>query len=207
MKEITKITKVFSFDELSDEAREKACQQIGDSMTEDDGWWYEGIFEMFVDHCREYGMEVDVNDISFSGFGSQGDGASFVCDSIDTSSLLHALDMQVNNEEKVLKYVYDVSIIRTFFQASHEQTVHARLCVDADTLVEEEDDEGIQYIQDVADTLEFKLEALKDALCQRLYYDLEREYDYLYSAEFADELAYGNGMLFLEDGAVYSWGK
>ena len=203
MKEI----KVYSFNELSEEAQERACQQVGDSMTDDDAW-YEGNLDMFVEHCKEYGMEVDVDNIKFSGFGSQGDGASFVCDNIDTKKILNTLGIQISNglEEKVLDYIYEVNIIRTSDKAYHEQTVHVELFTDEYTL--EEEDEGIiQYIHDIADTLEFKLEALKDALCQQLYNDLELEYKYLYSAEFVDELAYGNNMLFLENGLVYSWGE
>ena len=207
MKEVTKVIKVYSFDELSEEAQERACQQVGDSMT-DDAWWYEDTFDLFVEHCKEYGMEVDVDNIKFSGFGSQGDGASFVCDNIDTIKLLHTLGIQVNDEfeEKVLDYIYEVNIIRTSDKAYHEQTVHVELFTDEYTL--EEEDEGIiQYIQDIADTLEFKLEALKDDLCQQLYNDLELEYDHFHSAECVDEIAYNNNMLFRENGLVYSWGE
>lgn len=201
MKESMKIT----FDELSEKAKERACQQIGDAMT-DDEWWYEPIFDMFVGRCREYGMEVDVDDIHFTGFYSQGDGASFTCNNIDTKKLLNSLEIQISDEleEKASDYI-KVSISRTTNRACHEQTV--KVDVDVDALVEEEDEETIQDIQDVADTLEFKLEALKDNLCQKLYYDLELEYDYLHSAEYVDEIAYDNGMLFLEDGAIYSWGE
>lgn len=207
MKEITKVIKVYSFDELSEEAQERACQQVGDSMT-DGTWWYEDTFDLFVEHCKDYGMEVDVKDIHFTGFGSQGDGASFVCDNIDTEKLLHTLGIQISDglEEKVLNYIYEVNIIRTSDKAYHDQTVHVELFIDEYTL--EEEDEGIiQYIHDIAETLEFKLEALKDDLCQQLYYDLEQEYDYFHSAECVDEIAYNNNMLFLENGLVYSWGE
>ena len=206
MKETTKIIKVYSFDELSDEAREKACQQVGDSMT-DNAEWYGDTFDLFVGHCKDYGMDVDVADIHFTGFYSQGDGASFVCNNIDTKKLLHTLGIQMNDglEEKVLDYIYEVDIIRTSDRAYHEQTVHVELFIDEDALEEEE--EIRQYIHDIADTLEFKLEALKDDLCQQLYNDLEQEYDYLHSMEFVDEIAYGNNMLFLANGIVYNWGE
>lgn len=206
MKEITKVIKVYSFDELSEEAREKACQQVGDSMT--DNWWYEDIFDLFVERCKDYGMDVDENDIQFSGFGSQGDGASFVCDNIDLHTLTKKLGIQVSDglEEKVLDYIYDVNIIRSSNRAYHEQTVQVEVFIDEDALAAEE--EGIiQYIHEIADTLEFKFEALKDDLCQQLYYNLELEYDYLHSAECIDEIAYDHKMLFLENGLVYDWGE
>ena len=203
MKEI----KVYSFNELSPEAREKACQQVGDSITDIAGWWYD-TFDLFIAQCASYGMTIDDIDIQFSGFGSQGDGASFVCDNIDTEELLHTLGIQVKEalEEKVLDYIYEVDIIRSSDRACHEQTVHVELFIDEDALEEEE--EGIiQYIHDIADTLEFKLEALKDDLCQQLYNELEQEYVFYHSMEYVDEIAYDNKMLFLANGLVYDWGE
>ena len=73
-----KVIKAYSFDELSDEAREKTCQQVGDSMTDNAGWWYD-TYNLFVEQCKYYGLDIDENNIQFSGFGSQGDGASFTC--------------------------------------------------------------------------------------------------------------------------------
>ena len=199
MKEI----KVYTFNELSSkEAREKACQQVGDSMT-DKEWWY-GTFECFIEKCADYGMHVDEKDIYFTGFGSQGDGASFTCYKIDLEKLLPSLG--IKREEKVLDYIYEVRIIRTSYRAYHEQSVHVEVFVDEDALAEE--DEKIKYyIQDIADTLEFKLEKLKDDLCRQLYSDLREEYNYFYSEEYVAEFAYDNKSLFLENGLVYDWGE
>ena len=197
------ITKVYSFDELTEEAREKACQQIGDKMT-DNNWWWDDTYDLFVEKCKDYGMTIDVEDIQFSGFGSQGDGASFTCDDIDVEKLLKSLGIKMDSKtmSKVLDYI-EVNIIRTSWRAFHEQTVHTEICIDEDALEEEE--EGI--IHDIADTIECKIENLKDDLCQQLYDDLRREYNYFYSSEYVDEIAYENNMLFLENGLVYDWGK
>ena len=208
MKEVTKVIKVYSFDELpSEEAREKACQQVGDSLTDNANWWSD-TFDLFVECCKDYGMNVDVEDIYFTGFGSQGDGASFTCNDIDMEKLLKSLGIKMRDglEEKVLDYI-EVDIIRTSWKVFHEQTVHVELFIDEDALVEEEEEGIIQYIQDIADILECKLEKLKDDLCQQLYYALKREYDYLHSSEYVDELAYDNNMLFLANGLVYDWGE
>ena len=200
MKEITKVIKVYEFDELSEAAKEKACQQVGDSVTDNDVWW-EDIFDLFVERCKEYGMDVYGEDICFEGFWTQGGGASFVCNNIDLKKLLHTLGIQV--EEKVLDYIYDVNIIRTSDQAYHEQTVRTEILIDEDALAEEE--VGIiEYIRNIANTLEFKLEALKDDLCHQLYNDLEQQYDYIHSAVYVEELAQVNEMLFLADGTIYA---
>lgn len=208
MKEIQKVIKVYDFNELSEEAREKVCQQVGDSITDNGVWWCEDILNLFVERCKDYGMNVYGEDIHFDGFWSQGGGASFVCDNIDMKKLLHTVGIQVSDElfVKVLDYIYEVNIVRTSYQAAHAQTIHAGVFVDEDAL--EEEDEGIiQYIHDIADTLEFKLEKLKDALCQQLYNDLEQQYEYLHSTVYVEELAHDNEMLFLADGTIYDWGE
>ena len=204
MKEITKVIKVCRFDELSEKAREKACQQVGDSMT-DNSWWYKDTLGLFVEQCASYGMTIDEADIEFSGFGSQGDGASFVCATIDIEKLLHTLDIQVSDElKKVLNYIV-VNISRSTWKAFHEQTVHTEIFIAEDASTEEE--EGIKrYSREITD-IEFKIEKLKDDLCQKVYYELEREYNYFHSEEYVDELAYYNKMLFLEDGTIYDWGE
>ena len=208
MKELTKDIKVYSFDELSSEAREKACQQVGNNMTSKAFWW-DDTYDLFIKRCKEDGMKIDVEAICFTGFGAQGDGASFTCDDIDVEELLQSLDIKMSDrlKEKVLDYIYEVNIIRTSWRAFHEQTVHAEVFLDEDALEEEEEADLQLYSHDIADTLECKLERLKDDLCQQLYYDLEREYDYFHSAEYVDEVAYENSMLFLEDGTIYDWGE
>ena len=197
--------KVYSFDELSSEAREKACQQVGNSMT-DNAWWYDDTFDLFVKRCKDYGMTIDVEDIQFTGFGSQGDGASFTCDDIDVEKLLQSLGIKMSDglKEKVLDYI-EVNIIRTSYRVYHERTVHVQILLE--DALEEEEEGIIQYIHDITDTLEFKLENLKDDLCQQLYNDLRQEYDYFHSAEYVDEVAYENNMLFLANGLVYDWGE
>ena len=207
MKEVTETIKIYTFDELSSSAREKACQQVGDSMT-DNAWWYDSTFDLFVERCKDYGMNNV--DIHFTGFGSQGDGASFTCDDINVEKLLVSLDIKMSDglKEKILAYIYEVNIVRgTSYRAYHKQTVHAKVFVDEDALYEEEEEEIIQDIHDIADTLEFKLEQLKNDLCQQLYYSLEQEYDYLHSSDYVDELAYYNKMQFLANGLVYDWGE
>ena len=207
MKKVTKEIEVYSFDALAEEAREKACQQVGDVMTDNTFWW-DDTYVLFIERCKDYGMTIDVKDIHFTGFGSQGDGASFVCDDIDVEKLMQSLGIKISDElkEKVLDYIYEVNISRTSYRASHEQTVHVQILIDEDALAEEE--EGIiRDIHDIVDTLEFKLEKLKDDLCQKLYNDLRKEYNYFHSEEYVDEVAYDNKMLFLANGLVYDWGE
>ena len=69
------IVKVYKFDELSDAAKQKAIEWYrGDGPDHD---WWDFIYEDFIANCALIGLEVKAKDIHFSGFCSQGDGASF----------------------------------------------------------------------------------------------------------------------------------
>jgi len=64
---------VFKYGELSDQAKEKARNWYIDGM---DYEWWEGTYEMAVEDGKEVGFYIDK--IFFSGFHSQGDGASWI---------------------------------------------------------------------------------------------------------------------------------
>jgi len=64
---------VFKYDELSDSAKAKARDWYIEGM---DYEWWEGVYESVKEDGYELGFCVD--DIRFSGFCSQGDGASWL---------------------------------------------------------------------------------------------------------------------------------
>ena len=72
MPEIKEIT-VYRFEELEDEAKDKARQWLVDAATDHD--WYESVYDLAKEDGAKRGFEIE--DIRFSGFWSQGDGASW----------------------------------------------------------------------------------------------------------------------------------
>ena len=62
----------YTFDELSDAAKQRAIDKYSD--TNDDGWWHP-VYERAMKDGEARGFDID--DIRFSGFWSQGDGASW----------------------------------------------------------------------------------------------------------------------------------
>ncbi len=74
MKTITKTYKVYEFDELSQEAKDKAIEHFRE-LQQDDTYWHEFVF----DDAKEVGkcIGIDIKNIYFNGFYSQGDGACF----------------------------------------------------------------------------------------------------------------------------------
>ena len=75
---------VFKYDELSDQAKEKARQWYIECMDYD---WWDSVYEMAIEDGYELGFCIDK--IYFSGFYSQGDGASWV-GQVDVSQWLGA---------------------------------------------------------------------------------------------------------------------
>lgn len=66
----------FDYDELDTAARAKACDWYR-SSTDDDVYWSEHVIEDATEILQLFGVELDANGIVWSGFCSQGDGASF----------------------------------------------------------------------------------------------------------------------------------
>jgi hypothetical protein len=88
-------TKVYKFDELSEQAKQVAIEENRDINVDWD--WYEPMFEGFKEQLEEVGF-YDV-DIFFRGFYSQGDGASF---DGKINSLKFA---ETENEKRVAKLI------------------------------------------------------------------------------------------------------
>lgn len=67
------------YDQLSDEAKETAREKVRESETGDE--WWDFIYDDWKERLEKKGFMVP--DIAFSGFWSQGDGASFTCKYVD----------------------------------------------------------------------------------------------------------------------------
>jgi len=63
----------YKYQDLSDSAKETARQWYLEGM---DYEWYDGVYEMVIEDGKEKGFYI--NEIFFSGFHSQGDGASWI---------------------------------------------------------------------------------------------------------------------------------
>jgi hypothetical protein len=63
---------IYKYNELDDSAKQKARDWYIESM---DYEWWEGVYEMAIEDGKEKGFYIDK--IYFSGFHSQGDGASW----------------------------------------------------------------------------------------------------------------------------------
>jgi hypothetical protein len=68
---------LFTFDELSEESQQKIIEPFREAYEPD----YSHIYYEFINDMSEnYGADIKIDDIEWSGFWSQGDGACFTCD-------------------------------------------------------------------------------------------------------------------------------
>lgn len=83
-------TTVYTFDELSDSAKEKALDNRRYYYVEGDNWW-DWTYDDFIQGAALKGYSILPKDIHFTGFCSQGDGACFAGSVRKTSEEVLAL--------------------------------------------------------------------------------------------------------------------
>jgi len=88
--------RTYSFEELPDESKEKALERYRDINT-DYIDWHDPIIEGFDEDMK--GLGLDNIEVKFTGFYSQGDGASFTARVDDEEKfLMNALDIKSSTE-------------------------------------------------------------------------------------------------------------
>lgn len=179
---------LYTFDELSDKAKGKARDWYKTDYP-DYGWW-----EFAYDNARAafafFG--VDASDISFSGFWSQGDGASFtgsfraglispaacIAAEFPTDETLRGLHARltaiIHSEDSCVKITRSGHYV-------HSHTMD----IDAEEYSRDDERELLSIMRGLADWL---------------YRLLESEYEYLVSDECVDESIRSNGYNFTIEG-------
>lgn len=189
MRKITE--KVYLFEELSEDAKAKAIADNYDINTDYD--WYDTILFDFIDECEKIGISVNYEDINFSGFYSQGDGASFVGEVHNVPMFLHNLGAYI--PENIAECIY-IRFVRTSFNYCHENTCTTELEAGFDEYVETEYSEILEII-------EKRAEQVRLDLCKKLYRDLEQMYEDLTSDEGIASTLIANEYEFYENGERY----
>ena len=84
----------FQFDELSPDIQKKVLNHYRETHSESiSDWWYEDVIENFESELKNSGLE-DI-ECNFTGFWSQGDGASFTANVRDVEKFLkHAIKLK-----------------------------------------------------------------------------------------------------------------
>ena len=196
----TKEIKIGTYEEWKAE-NETVAQRILEKHSDinvDFEGWYEDIIENFCENVEKIGFNVTIDDVQFSGFWSQGDGASFT-GSIDILKYLKETK-QLTAYRPLVKAINEgnveniVGITRDSCLYNHENTCSV------DTI------EVYGYIspkvEDLRIDLEYELEEKRKDLSIELYRDLEKTYNYLCSEEAIVETLVANEYEFDESGDI-----
>lgn len=184
-----KITiEVFPFNELEEKIKEKVIADYRYINVEDDDW-YKPIEEAWIEKLAGIGFE-DAG-IFFSGFYSQGDGASF-----DATPNLVKLATHLSFPKAVIAELEEavgmgeisgeIEVLSRHY--SHENTRKFYVPGDLDT--------------EFATRLQNEGEKLRYGLCNELYRELEKEYSYLTDDKQVIETIEANEYLFLVSGKL-----
>ena len=200
--------KTYTIKELSPGARKIVIEAIQNSRSfrqqEVDLDW---AIENETEHLEALGLENV--EIAFTGFWSQGDGASFTARVNDIPAFIKTIGIEDEILPKVLaafEEVYEMSIVRTDSRYFHENTVRFE--------IEEIDDTELVILSgfglgditvDLNDTLEeIGLEAIASSWvkskCKEIYGKLEKAYEEEFSDEAAERWADDMGLRFDEEG-------
>lgn len=149
--------------------------------------WYDYSYEDFVSELKKIGIEVDTKHgrdyaIHFSGFSSQGDGACFEGYVNDWPKLLTELD-QVRFIPHQNGWSFRCTTVGNY---CHSNTMAFDGLMEPECNPYDEDDELLQHeawalthiSEKELDVLWDKIEAKFKDLADKLYADLEAEYDY-----------------------------
>lgn len=212
----------YSFEELSPEAQENALKELWDINIEYTDW-HEPIIEDFESDMKEDGLS-DI-EVSYSGFNSQGDGASFTGEVYDNKTFMKKcldlkddqwldmgdeekpedegsrlradlLDLGFDSREKLTPDNFSISIIRDSSRYSHENTISGNVVIeDVPESIEDE-----FPLDEYAAKLEEMVTKWARATSVDLYRKLERYYDDLMSDEEVKETIIQNDYKFDKNG-------
>jgi hypothetical protein len=197
-------------------AYEKALEWVREGQA-DGNYWHEEIIADWTYNLKRIGFTAPR--IFFSGFGSQGDGACFTCNSIDFEKLAVAIAEAKSNlmpdRSDVTEFLLtirnykpfvsrlaklcdggfiEMAIERGTSRYCHEKTVE--LTVDA----HESSNTRKTAFKTRLEEFKQDLDWFRVRLCRAIYRDLESSYDYLMSDEACIGMAEANDYTFTEYG-------
>ena len=214
--------KTYSFEELSPEAQRNALDNSRDINVDYHGW-EDGVTEDFKEDMKNIGID-DIT-ISYSGFNSQGDGASFTSDDIDTRKLFDAvgiksnkaLNMEAADERSsgensefydLLDTMEDIGQVdrnrikpeelRVWIERTDSRHYHYNTVAARVEIWDEPDgwEEPYGFLDELGD----KVTEYVRGLCKDLYRSLEKEYDDLTSDGSVKATLIDNDYEFDEEG-------
>lgn len=187
---------VYTIQELTGEARSRALQKLAEWNTSHDWWDYT------VDDAKRMGaiLGIQIDDVRFSGFSSQGDGASFVGSYRYANGSRKAIRREAPQDTELHRIADKLADIerRNFYRLTATVTERRGAHYAHEYTVDVETDDGRDDDTGDKGTL---ADTLRDFM-RWVYKQLEQEYEYQTSEQACIESADANEYEFDESGCV-----
>jgi hypothetical protein len=173
----------------------KLIEKYRDINTEDE-FWHELLIDDFVEQMEELGLK-EVK-LSYSGFWSQGDGASFTGRVQDTKKfLIGTMGLNPLIAEALEDWI-TIDFDRTTHHYVHEKTCRTNVYWDGEeeiVLLDRLDIEIKFNAEEFVEDLESKIEDWRYSTCKEIYRSLGKEWDRLSSDEEVWETLQANDIV------------
>ena len=211
MRTVTKNITVYSVDDVlgMPELKEVILEKYRDFNVTFDNW-HDPIIEDWLETLENYGFISP--EINYSGFCSQGDGASFTCGRVDLPLFLEKFGEEIgftDKQKKLLLALMEDYVVFAFYvkrgssRYYHEHTVFVAsddhlYCFNGYNRLQ-------SFLTSAMETLENVIGEKVVEFSRKIYRELEQEYEYLTSEEAIFENLAANEYEFTEDGETF-WG-
>ena len=195
-------TEVYEFNELSEQAKEHARERYRANAFDYD--WWEYVYDDTKSAAELLG--ISINNIQFSGFWSQGDGASFTGDYRYAKGAFKRIKAWAPEDKELHRIAGGLqSIQKRYFyslRASITNGAGSNYYSHSGTMHIEAWDARRSGYTDVGNA-EGELADLMRSFADWIYQQLREEYEFLTSDEQIDEAICANEYEFTEDGSIY----
>lgn len=200
----TKTVNLYTFNELSDSAKEKARNWWREGNNDDTFW-----SKCTIDEAKEQAknMGLDIEKIYWRGFSSQGDGACFVgsWSASDVKAGETAKDWGDSSATKEICRIasefeqFAKDYPESYFKVEHRGHYSHEYCTDFSVEFGNEIAETGEWNESLEEAEKHLIETARDYM-RWIYKQLEKEYEYQNSDECVDENITNNDYTFLADG-------
>lgn len=202
MRIATQTQTVYRFDELPEDAREAALEKLRDINVDYPDW-----HEFVIDDAKRMAalMGIDIDDIYYSGFWSQGDGACFT----GSYSYAKGCAKKIRREAPKDETLHDIADRlqgiqrRNFYRLTATVTHSGRYSHEHCTEVRVYRETEHSLVGDVdAETDEALTDILRDYM-RWIYSSLESEHEWLTGDEAVIDTILANEYEFTSDGSIH----
>jgi hypothetical protein len=178
---LTKTVKAYKFRELSDSAKQRVLEKFYDINVDSD-FWYKCDFEDIKEIGKIIGISIE--DIYFSGFSSQGDGACFEGTYEYKKNSLKAIKdyaPQDTTLHEIAKNLYEIQKINFYTigaKVTHNGLYSHENCTEIDVYTRDRDGYFNDYLTITTKTDTEIKEYLRDFM-RWIYKCLNEDYDFL----------------------------